>query len=130
MSDWERQSYEVLKAELVPNLKHSDPCLLVASSMGAYISLLLMRDRTDLMEAFSGCVLMCPAIDFPIFKLEDLTDQEYEQYRTKGEFSLNLSKNSNDPKILRLRKELIIDAKKKIILSGPQIDVNFPLRVL
>ena len=73
---------------------------------------------------------MCPAIDFPIFKLEDLTDEEYEQYKSEGYFNLNLSKTLTNAKFLKLRKELIMDAKAKSILTGPEIDVKFPLRVL
>lgn len=75
-------------------------------------------------------MLLCPAIDFPIFKLEDLSNEEYEEYKIKGEFNLSLSKNPSDPKILKLRKSLILDAKQKSILTGPEICAPFPLRLL
>ena len=74
---------------------------------------------------------MCPAIDFPIFKLEDLTDQEYEIYKKQGYFDLNLAKGSgSDPIYLHLSRELIIDCKEIGILTGPKIEADCPIRLI
>ena len=37
---------------------------------------------------------MCPAIDFPLFKLEDLTEEEYENFKKNGKFDLD-ARNDN-----------------------------------
>lgn len=130
ISDWEKQSYEVLTEYMVPTLHEFKPFLMVGSSLGGYLSLLLMRDRPELMKHVTGSLLLCPAIDFPIFKLEDLTDEQYEIYKEEGEFNLEYSNDPENPRTLRLSKELVSDAVSKSILTGPEIDVDMPVRMM
>ena len=115
---------------MVPSLDQFKPCLMIGSSLGGYLSLLLMRDRADLMKHITGALLLCPAIDFPIYKLQDLTEDQYEIYKKKGAYQLDLSPDPSNPRILNLSKKLVSDAVSKSILTGPQIHVDYPVRML
>jgi pimeloyl-ACP methyl ester carboxylesterase len=115
---------------MVPTLHEFKPFVLIGSSLGGYLSLMMMRDRPELMQSFTGSLLLCPAIDLPIFKLEDLTDEQYEIYKQEGVYDLDLGNDPENPRIVRLSKELIADALEKSILTGSEIDVNFPIRMM
>lgn len=102
----------------------------MGSSLGGYLSLLMMRDRADLMKHITGALLLCPAIDMPIFKLEELTDEQYSIYQKEGVYDMEINSDPENPRIVRISKELVADAVQKSILTGPEIDVDFPVRML
>lgn len=108
----------------------------MGSSLGGYLSLLMLRDSKFLQDYLSGIVLMCPAIDFPLFKLEDLTDEEYGEFKQRGKFDLDLSREyrKDDPSLepiwMYLSKEMIDDARELAIIVGEKIDFDCEMKIM
>lgn len=121
---------------MIPDQPKLDNLHLMGSSLGGYLSLLMIRDSPFLHDYLKGILLMCPAIDFPLFKLEDLSDQEYEKFKKDGKFDLDLNNKYRkespgiDPVYMYLTKEMIEDARKMSIIVGGKIDFDCDMKVL
>lgn len=136
VSEWVSQTDDLLKNYILKEIPNLENLHISGSSLGGYLSLLLIRDSKYLQEHLNGAFLMCPAIDFPLFKLEDLTEKEYEIYKEKGFYDLDLNRDYRrenpglEENIMRVSKELIEDTRNLSILVGEKIDFEFDMRIL
>ncbi len=125
LSDWLEESLAVLDRYC------SGSTIIVGSSMGGWLALLLAREsraRPDRCGAsISGLVLIAPAVDFSeelIWKRlpADLKNQVIEQ----GYF-LRPSDYSDDP--YAITRKFIEDGRRHLLMGGP-IETGCPVRIL
>ncbi|HSZ73462.1 MAG TPA: alpha/beta hydrolase [Rhizomicrobium sp.] len=100
------------------------PQILVGSSMGGWISLLLARARP---ERIAGMLLLAPAPDFTeALMWPSLPDDAKKQIMEQGEWSWP-SEYDEEPYLIT--RTLIEDGRKNLILHE-RISLPFPVRIL
>lgn len=116
ISDWKSDGEEILK------LINGD-IILVGSSMGGWISLLLATTNPNI----KGLVLIAPAPDFTKDLMWDSFSPEQKQkLETDGYL---LRKTDYDINGYKITNNLIKDGEKHILLNGP-ININCPVRII
>lgn len=100
------------------------PQLLVGSSMGAWIALLVAQARC---ERVAGMVLIAPAADFTDALLwPRLPDEARRQIESDGVW---LRPSAYDPDPYPITRDLIEDGRKHLLLGAP-IAVSVPIHIL
>lgn len=107
------------------------PSILVGSSMGAWIALLLTRILNARYQGtprpVAGLVLIAPAVDFTEELMwSTFSSRVQNQIMTKGAF-LRPSEYSDDPYVIT--RELIEDGRNNLLLGGP-IETEAPVHIL
>jgi pimeloyl-ACP methyl ester carboxylesterase len=118
ISDWKNDACEVL------DKLTQGPQVLVGSSMGGWISLLLGKIRPERVAAFVG---IAAAPDFTEISMWESFDAKLrEEINAAGRISIP-SSYSEEPLIIT--KKLIEDGRRNLIMSNP-LDIPFPVRLL
>lgn len=116
ISDWARDAYAVLTAKI------DRPAILVGSSMGGWISLLLATRHPKHVRALIG---LAAAPDFTLWMEEKMTDEQKQALENKGEFLLE--NNYGDPYVIT--KRLIDDGRNNLLLDK-SIEIEVPVRLI
>ena len=125
ISRWLEEAHAVFEAYC------TRPAILVGSSMGGWIALLLTRllaaKYQGSVPAVAGLVLIAPAVDFT----EELMWKTFapsvqNQIMTKGAF-LRPSEYSDEPYVIT--RSLIEDGRRNLLL-GSSIEANCPIHIL
>jgi pimeloyl-ACP methyl ester carboxylesterase len=111
--------------------RHAAPkeCILVGSSMGAWITLRLLAElqKSGEGDRIKGIVLIAPAPDFAMELIEPkLTDAELHDLDTKGWFE---EKSDYLPEPNRWSKAFLEDGRKNLVLDGI-IHTHCPVHIL
>lgn len=100
------------------------PQILVGSSMGGWISLLIAQQRREIITALA---LIAPAADFTEeIYWQELNDTQRQGLNSTGQFS-RPSEYSDEPYLIT--KALIEDGKKHLLLQKQSIDIQCPVRI-
>lgn len=118
-------------AESLAIFRHGAPeaCILVGSSMGAWITLRLLAELQKSGEGcrIKGLVLIAPAPDFAMDLIEPkLTDAEHEALATQGWFE---EQSDHLPEPNRWSKAFLEDGHANRVLSGI-INTHCPVHIL
>lgn len=110
---------------------HSAPsdCILIGSSMGAWITLRLLAELHKAGEGsrIKGLVLIAPAPDFTLDLIEpNLTDAEHALLQSQGWFE---EKSDYLPEPNRWSKAFLEDGRNNRVLNGI-IDTHCPIHIL
>ena len=116
ISDWCQDAQDVLDHVI------SGDVILVGSSMGGWISLLLARDNSARIKALVG---IAAASDFTGWMEERMSDLQKQALQEEGFFELPSDYGS--PYIIT--KKLIEDGRKNFLLTN-KIDIDIPVRLL
>lgn len=116
ISDWAEDASAVLKAKI------DRPAILVGSSMGGWISLLLAPRHPKHVQALIG---LAAAPDFTVWMEEKMTDEQRRALETKGEFLLE--NDYGDPYVIT--KHLIDDGRNNLLLDKP-IEIEVSVRLI
>jgi pimeloyl-ACP methyl ester carboxylesterase len=121
VSDW------LEEAEAVFDAYCSGETILVGSSMGGWISLLLALSRKDTGK-IKGLVLIAPAVDFTeeLMWKQRFTDEIRNAIMTDGRWA-QPSEYGDDPYVIT--KKLIEDGRKHLLLDNP-LHVGAPVTIL
>lgn len=112
-------------ARLVMDRVCQGPQIVVGSSMGAWMALLLARDRP---LRVAGLILIAPATDFPRrLMLPQLPADARAALETDGVW-YRPSEFEDDP--YPITKRLIDESAAHELLSGPPIRIDGPVRIL
>jgi pimeloyl-ACP methyl ester carboxylesterase len=112
-------------ALLVLDRLTSGPQVLVGSSMGGYLALLVARMRP---ERTAALLLIAPAADFTEALLwAGMPEDAKRQVLEKGEW---LRPSQYDPKPYPISRTLIEDGRRHLILGGGPIALGCPVRIL
>ena len=117
------------EAEAVLDQFTNGPQVLVGSSMGGWIALLLARRlrESGAGERLAGLVLIAPAVDMTkALMAEEFSDADWRELREKG-FVTEQSAYSDEPNIIT--RKLIEDGEKHLFGSAP-IEVGCPVHVI
>ena len=118
IGDWAEDALRVIEGVT------EGPQILVGSSMGGWISLLLARRRPDLV---AGLVTIAAAPDFTEDSMWAAFDED-QKHRLEREGQVDLpSDYSDEPYIITRR--LIEDGRENLVLRDP-LDLPFPTRFL
>lgn len=111
-------------AEIVLEKLCSGPQILVGSSMGGWIALLLARRHPD---QIAGLVGVAPAPDFTADKIEASLDPGQKDELDRVGYFRRPSDYSPDP--YTITKRLIEDGRSNLVLRSP-LRCDFPVRLL
>ncbi|MGQ7791013.1 alpha/beta hydrolase [Faunimonas sp. B44] len=105
------------------------PQIVVGSSMGGWIALLLARQLRERGEAerLAGMVLLAPAVDMTKDLMWDLFDEAAKRDIAERGYHLQPSAYSDEP--YRLTRLLIEDGGRHLFGPGP-VEVGCPVRVI
>lgn len=117
IGDWAEDALAILD-ELT-----DEPVVLVGSSMGGWISLLLALKRPDRIHAIVG---LAAAPDFTKIMEEKMTSEQREELENKGFFALD-NEYSDEPYVIT--KKLIDDGKEQCLLHS-DINIKCPVRLI
>jgi len=125
ISRWLEEAHAVFEAHC------SRPAILIGSSMGGWIALLLTRillaKAHGRPPAVAGLVLIAPAVDFTEDLMWNTFSQSVQnQIIEKGAF-LRPSEYSEDPYLIT--RALIEDGRKNLLFTGP-IETGCPVHIL
>lgn len=112
-------------AKLVFDQVCDGPQIVVGSSMGSWMALLLARDRP---ERIKGLVLIAPAPDFPRRLMLPQLDTTARQALDKDGVWHRPSEFEEDP--YPITRALIEESARHEILDGPKIAVSGPVHIL
>jgi len=118
ISDWTGDAAAVIEAVT------SGPQVLVGSSMGGWVMLLLARRWP---ERVAGLVGVAPAPDFVLRMEEGLSDRQRAELASQG-FTTRPTEYSDDPYVISAR--LIEDGKQNLVLVGEEHPFAGPVRIL
>lgn len=118
ITDWAQDAQDIL----VHCLEVDERVILVGSSMGGWISLLLTHRGEKRVQALIG---IAAAPDFTIWMEEAMNDDQRQALQDKGFFEL--PSDYGTPYIIT--KRLIDDGRQNFLLDG-EIKVNVPVRLL
>ena len=96
--------------------------ILVGSSMGGWVSLLLARDMPDIVKAL---VCISPAADFTEDMYTALSDEAKSIIDDKGIITLSVG-----PYTYNISHTLIHESRRHLMLDGENIDINCPVHIL
>jgi len=120
---WSRESLDIVRALTV------GPQILVASSMGAWLALLVARELARLGEEgrLAGLVLLAPAVDFTETLIwAQASAKARREIESKG---LWMRESAYDPEPYPITRALIEDGRRHLLLGGT-ISVGCPVHVL
>jgi len=117
ISDWTKDAADILEATV------SGPVILVGSSMGGWISLLLARDHSARIQGLIG---LAAAPDFTKIMSARMNDEQRGLLESQGYFALD-NEYSDEPYIIT--KKLIDDGLENALLDG-DIDVACTIRLI
>ncbi len=117
ISDWAQDARDVID-HCLKNMSF----ILIGSSMGGWISLLLARDKPANLKALIG---IATAPDFTTWMERDMNDEQRESLNTQGYFKL--PSDYGEPYVIT--KKLIDDGRQNILLNG-SLDIQVPVRLL
>lgn len=112
-------------ARLVFDTVCDGPQIVVGSSMGGWMALLLARDRP---ERIKGLVLIAPAPDFPRRLMLPQLDAAARQALDRDGVWHRPSEFEDDP--YPITRALIEESAQHEVLGGPRIAVNGPVHIL
>ena len=119
ISDWSQDALYVLD-----NLTEG-PQLIVGSSMGGWVSLIVARERPERIQALVG---LAAAPDFTEDLMwQELTDAQRETLMNEGQVAVPNDYDPNEPYIIS--KLLIEDGKNHLLLREP-LNVQVPVRLI
>lgn len=118
-------------AQSLAMFHHAAPeaCMLVGSSMGAWIALRLLAELQKAGDGhrIKGMILIAPAPDFTMDLIEPImTETERNELATKGWFE---EKSDYLPEPNRWSKDFLDDGRENRVLSG-MIDTHCPVHIL
>lgn len=116
ISDWKNDALDIL------NIISNEPVILVGSSMGGWISLLLAREIPDKISALIG---IAAAPDFTTWIENQLN--EIQKKELKGQGFILTPSDYGDPYIIT--KKLLNDGKDNLLLDKP-LNITIPVRLL
>ena len=116
ISDWTKDAADILSGCT------SGKVILVGSSMGGWISLLLAQSGLNNISALIG---IAAAPDFTILMEQAMSDVQVEAIEKEGFFEL--PSDYGTPYIIT--KKLLEDGRNNLVLNDP-IDINIPVRLL
>ncbi|HPF78191.1 MAG TPA: alpha/beta hydrolase [Alphaproteobacteria bacterium] len=117
ISDWTQDALDVLERCT------SGPVILVGSSMGGWISLLLALKKPDRVQAMVG---LAAAPDFTRIMEERMSNAQKEALNKEGFFELP---NDYDDAPYIITRKLIEDGRRNFLLTG-DIAINKPVRLI
>lgn len=117
ISDWAQDAHDVLMHCL------DKPAILVGSSMGGWISLLLAVQYPKHVQAFIG---LAAAPDFTTWMEEKMTQTQKDLLQSQGHFELE---NDYDESPYIITNRLIDDGRRNILLDK-QINITAPVRLI
>jgi pimeloyl-ACP methyl ester carboxylesterase len=128
---WSQGTISKWVAESLAIFRHAAPenCILIGSSMGAWITLRLLAELQKAGEGarIKGLVLIAPAPDFSMDLIEPaLTQAELQDLETKGWFE---EKSEYLPEPNRWSKAFLEDGRNNRVLSGI-IETHCPVHIL
>ena len=118
ISEWKQDAIEVIKTLTV------GPQILVGSSMGGWIALIIAKDKPDIV---CGLVGIAAAPDFTEDSMWASFGEVQKKELIKNGF-LNLPSEYDDEPYI-ITKKLIEDGRKQLIFKSP-LKLNFPCRFL
>jgi pimeloyl-ACP methyl ester carboxylesterase len=118
ISDWAADA-----AAVIAHASHG-PQVLVGSSMGGWIMLLLAKCYPELVRGLIG---IAPAPDFVLRMESELSASQKQELDTRG-FTTRPTPYSNEPYVISRR--LLDDGKDNLVLSGPGHAFAGPVRIL
>ena len=117
ISDWVEDTYEIITE------KTNGPIILIGSSMGGWISLLLALKRK---KRVSGLVLIAPAVDMTeILMWNNFSDNEKNMISKKGYVEIF----SDEYPPYKITKNLIDDGRKYLLMNQ-QISLDCPVNII
>ncbi len=116
ISDWVQDTYDLIKSCA------ARPVILVGSSMGGWIALLLSLKASDYVTALIG---LAAAPDFTTWMEAEISALQLNELKNKGFFLLE---NDYDSPYV-ITQKLLDDGKKNTLLNK-EIDINFPVRLI
>ncbi|MEM7618323.1 MAG: alpha/beta hydrolase [Pseudomonadota bacterium] len=116
LSDWAQDATDIMTHCL------DRPAILVGSSMGGWISLILAEKASD---KIAGLVGLAAAPDFTVWMENEMTDEWKQQLEAQGYF--DLPNDYGDP--YRISKSLLEDGRTLALLHR-KIDVDFPIHLI
>lgn len=117
ISEWTKDAADIIKHCTQGNV------ILVGSSMGGWISLLLGRKKPDRVHAIIG---LAAAPDFTTWMEAGMSDEQRQELNSKGFFELP---NDYDDTPYTITKKLIEDGRENTLLTG-SIDLEMPVRLI
>lgn len=117
IGDWAEDALSILD-ELT-----TGKVMLIGSSMGGWISLLLALKRPERIHSIVG---LAAAPDFTKIMEEKMSDAQRQELEEKDFFALD-NDYSDDPYVIT--KKLIDDGRNQCLLQG-QIDIEVPVRLI
>lgn len=117
ISEWAHDAADILDHCV------SGEVILVGSSMGGWISLLLGRKKPERIKAIIG---LAAAPDFTTWMEAAMSDEQRKELNTKGFFELP---NDYDDAPYIISNKLIEDGRDNILLTGP-IDLEMSVRLI
>lgn len=117
ISDWAQDALDILKHCT------SRPALLVGSSMGGWISLLIAKNHS---KHVRGLIGLAAAPDFTIWMEEKMSDAQKTALEVNGFFELP---NDYDDSPYIITKRLIEDGRQNLLLNGA-MDLPMPIHLI
>ena len=96
--------------------------ILIGSSMGGWVSLLLAR---DLPKAIKGVICISPAADFTEDIYNSLSDEARSIIDNQGIVTFSVG-----PYTYNISHNLIHESRNHLLLNSEQIDINCPIHIL
>ena len=125
ISKWLHEAIEIFKTQT------SGPRILIGSSMGGWLALLLYRhfrqNEPQTAERIKGIVLIAPAADMTQKLMWDKYDDQARKEITENGFHAEPSDYGDEPYIIT--RDLIEDGKQHLMMHDP-INVSCPVRIL
>ena len=119
ISDWSQDALYVMD-----NLTEG-PQLIVGSSMGGWVSLIVARERPERIQALVG---LAAAPDFTEDLMwQELTDAQRETLMNEGQVAVPNDYDPNEPYVIS--KLLIEDGKNHLLLREP-LNIKVPVRLI
>lgn len=117
ISDWARDASDIL------DHCTSGPVVLVGSSMGGWISLLIALQQSERVKAIIG---LAAAPDFTTWMEADMNEEQKTSLETKGFFELP---NDYDDEPYIITKKLLEDGRENSLLDL-SINIDVPVRLI
>lgn len=117
ISRWRDDALAVIDAQ------SEGPLVLIGSSMGGWIALLLAKARP---ERVHGLILIAPAPDFTLDMWEELPPEARAQIEAQGRWDMP---SEYGPEPTPITKALIEDGKRNLVLDKP-VPFAGPVRIL
>ena len=122
ISEWTQDAQDILNHCVKEGPKAKTPVILVGSSMGGWISLLLALKQSEIIQALIG---IAAAPDFTSWMERDMTTEQYVQLKDQGFF--DLPNDYDEP--YKITQKLLDDGRDHCLLEG-EIKLDLPVRLI